>query len=69
MSRALMNWRREVEAAGFTVTNPSERTYLPKRFPWRVRGPEGSCWSVRATEREALEVALRYVRRRGRGAP
>lgn len=63
--------RSQVAATGFRVVNRPRIGYQPKKYPWRVEGPDGSCWSVRATEREALLRALSFakVRRRAYFTP
>lgn len=60
-ARFLAMIRARIEGGGFKVHNPP-RYHQPKKYPWRVEGPDGSCWAVRATEREALVRADEYVR-------
>lgn len=58
MNDPLNELRSKVAATVFRVVNPPRTGYQPKKYPWRVEGPGGSCWSVRATEREALLKAI-----------
>lgn len=60
----LMGLRNNATAAGFRVENPPRVGYQPKKYPWRVVGPEGSIWGVSATEHEALLKAAGFIARR-----